>query len=225
MTLYELMREYSQFNKQAPVEDSPTPELGHSLSLFHASLVESGLSYEGTREKPKLIASATEIDTSHLSHFIVAFLPFNSVTEKSEFNHVLFDLYSFFRWLDLGNTPHGLGKYDVNKLIKDLCSMQERCLKLSHMLDDESGRVLDNPPEIMQTVTDLFFVEKIEEEHLYLKGTHMEEVICLKLPPHIMPLVQLQDNLDLVLGDASDSWVLLEAGQVYPTYQEIPDKG
>ena len=219
MTLFESMQEYARERRLFKASDSDTPYLGHGLSLFHASLIESGLSFTGPREAARLSASSSEINSSHISHFIVAFLPFNSVTEKNEINTVLFEVYSFFNWLKKKGIAHGLAEFNIMNLVKDLCSMQERCLKLSHMLDDESGRTLEDPPEIVQTVTDIFSVEKIEKDFVSLKGTTQGDVVRLNLPPQILGLVELKDNLDLILGDTSDRWVLLEAGQVFPAYR------
>ncbi len=216
MGLYELMREYAVETKVKRDSSTPTPELGFSLSLFHAGLLEWGLEYGGSEDNPKLTASARELDTAHLSYFVVAFLPFNSVTQKEEINHVLFDVYSFFKWLDKTRVEHGLAKVSLMQLIKDLCSMQERCLKLSHLLDSESGRVLEDLPEIIHTVNDVFSVVKIENEKVFLKGRRENETVCLILPSHILPLLKLNDSMDLVLGDTSEKWVLLEAGQVFP---------
>jgi len=94
--------------------------------------------------------------------------------------------------------------------------MQDRCLRLSHLLDNESGRTLQDPPEIIQTLNDVFSVIKIESEFVYLKASHHDETIRLRLPSHILSMMKLNDHLDLVLGDTAEKWVLLEAGQVFP---------
>lgn len=216
MTLYELMNQYAEANPGEPATESRTPELGNSLSLLHSSLIECGLANEEQAGLPRLTANPGDIEPSHLSHFIVAYLPFNAVTETNEINHVLFDIYSFFGWLDKKNISHGLTGANLSQLVKDLCSMQERCLKLSHLLDNESGRVLNDPPEIHNTVTDVFSVEKIDGNFVSLKGRRQDDVVRLHLPSDILPLVHLNDCLDLVLGDTSEKWVVLEAGQVYP---------
>ncbi len=216
MTLYELMNEYAQTNPGEPVNESRTPELGNSLSLFHSSLMECGLACEEQAGAPRLTAKPLDIEPSHLSHFIVAYLPFNSVTEKSAINHVLFDIYSFFTWLSKKDIAHGLARTNLSQLVKDLYSTQDRCLTLSHMLDNESGRVLNDPPGIHNTVTDFFSVKKIDGNFVSLKGRHQDEVVRLHLPSDILPLIQLNDCLDLVLGNTSEKWVVLEAGQVYP---------
>lgn len=218
MTLYELMQEYSGETQGKTGTATGNPEWGTGLALFHASLVESGLEYEGLQENPRLTAVPGEIDCSHISHFIVAFLPFNSVTGKSEINNVLFEVYSFFDWMDKKNIPHGLTELNLMKLVRDLCAMQDRCLQLSHLLDNESGRVLEDPPEIVHTITDMFSVQKIENDMVVLKGRRQSDPVRLRLPDHILPLLRLHDCMDLVLGDTSEKWVLLEAGQVYPAY-------
>jgi p-aminobenzoyl-glutamate transporter AbgT len=84
------------------------------------------------------------------------------------------------------------------------------------MLDNESGRVLNDPPGIHNTVTDFFSVKKIDGNFVSLKGRHQDEVVRLHLPSDILPLIELNDCLDLVLGNTSEKWVVLEAGQVYP---------
>ncbi len=216
MTLYELMNEYAQTHPGEPVSESRTPELGNSLSLLHSSLMECGLACEEQAGAPRLTAKPLDIEPSHLSHFIVAYLPYNSVTEKSAINHVLFDIYSFFTWLNKKDIAHGLARTNLSQLVKDLYSMQDRCLTLSHMLDNESGRVLSDPPGIHNTVTDFFSVKKIDGNFVSLKGRHQDEVVRLHLPSDILPLIELNDCLDLVLGNTSEKWVVLEAGQVYP---------
>ena len=100
MTLYELMNEYATTNLSPSNKEDLTPELGGSLSLLHSSLIECDLTNEEQGGTFRLIAGPCDIEPSHLSHFIVAYLPFNSITEKTEINHVLFDIYSFFNWLD-----------------------------------------------------------------------------------------------------------------------------
>ncbi len=218
-SIYELMREYAVLNKLPPALESLTPELGNSLSLLHSCLVESGIEREEADGKPCVAAPPTEINSNHLSHFLVGFLPFNSITAKNDINNTLFEIYSFFRWLDKRGIPHGLANLDFNKAVKVLSSDQERCLRLSHLLDDETGRVLEDQLEIMDTVTDIFSVVKIEGEFAYLRGRKYVEPFRLRLPRHILCLLAPKDNLDLVLGDTSEKWVLLEAGQVFPDYE------
>ena len=218
MNLFELLTQYAQ-EKRVPVHaNSATPNLGYSLSLFHSSLVESGLKYDESEGKPHVCASAEELDSNCLSHFVVAYLPFNSITDKSEVNSILFEVFSFFHWMKKSNLPYGLENIDTGKLIKVLHSTQARCLRLSHLLDDESGRILKDPPKITQTINDVFTVEKIDHNLVFLRGINQGEVAHLRLPSHILPLVELNDHLDLVLGDTSGNWVVLEAGQVYPSY-------
>ncbi len=219
MTLYEVMHQYAAANPSPPELESRTPELGMSMSLLHSSLIECDLEHEEQGGAPRLTASPDDIEPSHLSHFIVAFLPFNSVTEKSEINHVLFDIYSFFDWLNKKGISHGLANTNITQLVKQLSSKQERCLKLSQLLDNESGRIMRDPPEIQNTLNDIFSVEKIDDHFVSLKGRRQEDIVRLKLPPDALPLIKLNDCLDLVLGDTSEKWVVLEAGQVYPKVQ------
>lgn len=218
MGIYELMREYAVETGVKQDPSTLTPELGRSLSSFHAGLLETGLAYEGPEEKPWVTASPMDIDGSHLSYFVVAFLPFSSVSENSEMNSILFDVYSFFKWMDKNGIEHGLAHLNLMEMIKDLCAVQERCLKLSHLLDNESGRTLERHPDIVNTVNDIFSVMKIEKEMVTLRGRRENETVRLRLPADILPLVKLNDSLELVLGDTSECWVLLEAGQVFPDF-------
>jgi len=216
MFLYELMNEYATANASQPDEECRTPELGKNLSLFHSSLIECDLGNEEYGGAPRLTASPDDIKPLHLSHFVVAYLPFNSVTDQSEINHVLFDTYSFFDWLDKKKIPHGLTNTNILELMKQLCAKQKRCLKLSQLLDDESERILKNPPNIQNTLNDVFSVEKIARDSVSLKGKRQNELVRLSLPRDTLSVIQLNDCLDLILGDTSEKWVVLEAGQVYP---------
>ncbi len=219
MGLYELMREYAVETSVPNEPSSATPELGYSLSLFHTGLLESGLSSEGPEDNPLLTASPLDIDGACISYFVVAFLPFSAISQEEEMNTILFDVYSFFKWMDKNNIEHGLGQRNLMAMIKELFSMQERCLKLSHLLDNESGRVLETNPDVVNTVNDVFTVMKIEKNTVVLQGQNENESFRLGLPADILPLIQLHDSLELVLGDTTNSWVLIEAGQVFP---ELP---
>ena len=190
--------------------------MGTGLSLFHTCLVESGLKNDESSGRPVVTAQTGEISLSHLSRFVVGFLPFNSVTSKSETSAVLFEVYSFFNWLEKRDIRHGLENLDFRATLRNLSSAQERCLKLSHCLDEESGRTLEDTPPIVETINDFFRVVKIEGGFVCLQGHNEKEPVKLKLPNAIMRLIRLNDNLDLVVGDTSERWVLLEAGQVFP---------
>ena len=216
MTLYELMNEYATENPSSPDKEDLTPELGKNLSLFHSSLIECDLASEKQGGTPRLIANPSDIEPSHLSHFIVAYLPFSAVTEKPEINNILFEIYLFFDWLDKKKISHGLTDINISKLLKQLCEKQERCLKLNQLLDNESSRVLKDPPVIQNTLNDVFLVKKIEGNFISLKGRHQEKLLRLRLPPDTIKLIQLDDYLDLIVGDTSEKWVLLDAGQSYP---------
>ena len=216
MNFYQWMCEYDQAAHPSHASGLPTKALGHSLGLFHTSLVEAGLEHEGPEKSPHLTAQPEDINTTHLSHFIVAFLPFNASTEKNEINPILFDVYAFFKWLDKKNVVHGMTGVAIDTLMKDLCATQERCLELSHLLDHESGQVLQEIPEIVDTLSDLFLVKKIEANLIHLQGTAKDQTVSLRLNPAIMQLVKLNDCIDLVLGDTSEKWVVLEAGKVFP---------
>jgi len=216
MTLYELMNEYASENPSPPNKEDLTPELGKSLSLLHSSLIQCDLESEKQGGTPRLIADPCNIEPSHLSHFIVAHLPFNSIVEKTEINHVLFDIFSFFDWLDKKNISHGLANTNISLLVKELCINQERCLKLSQLLESESSRVLKDPPTIQNTLNDVFLVEKIDGNFVSLKGRRQKKLLRLRLPIDTIKLIELNDYLDLILGDTSEKWVLLEAGLPYP---------
>lgn len=216
MTLYELMNEYATANPTPSNKEDLTPELGRSLSLLHSSLIECDLASEEQGGTSRLIADSCDIEPSHLSHFIVAYLPLNSITKKTEINHVLFEIYSFFNWLDKKKIAHGFSNTNISQLVKQLCAKLERCLKLSQLLDSESSRVLKDPPVIQNTLNDVFLVQKIKGNFVSLKGRYHEKLLRLRLPPDTIKLIQLDDYLDLIVGDTSEKWVLLEAGQAYP---------
>jgi len=213
------MKNYAQSRGQHPATDLPAGELGKSLALFHNCLIESGMEHSGEMGNRIVTAEPESIQPMHLSRFVVGFLPFNSVSTKAETNEILFDLFSFLRWLEKKDIHHGLAAIDFQKTVQELTSAQDRCLQLSHFLDDETGRVLEEPPRIVETINDVFMVTKIDGDYIYLQGGHQEDPIRVRLPGEIMNLVRLNDNLDLVLGDTSERWVVLEAGQVFPEYQ------
>ncbi len=216
MTLYELMKNYADWKKVSPASSLAYPELGQSLSLFHTCLVESGLKSDESSGRPLVTAPANDISRAHLSRFAVGFLPFNSVTSNSESNAILFEVYSFLIWLEKRDLSHGLENINVQALIQSLSSSQKRCLELSRHLDEESERTLQDTPPIVDTINDFFLVVKIEGSFVYLQGHNEKEPIRLKLPSGIMDMIRLNDNLDLVVGDTSQKWVLLESGQVFP---------
>lgn len=216
MSLYELMKNYAQSRGQRPAPELPAGELGKSLALFHNCLIESGMEHSGEMGNRIVTEGPENLRSMHLSRFVVGFLPFNSVSTKTETNEILFDLYSFLRWLEKKNIKHGLAGIDFQKTVQALTGAQDRCLQLSHFLDDETGRVLEEPPRIIETINDIFSVIKIDGDYIYLQGGQQENPIRVRLPAEIMNLVRLNDNLDLVLGDTSERWVVLEAGQVYP---------
>ena len=219
MNLYELMREYARSRRQPPQPELPAGELGKSLALFHNCLVESGVEVREVAESRQICAGPESIQPIHLSRFVVGFLPFNSVSTKSETNEILFDLFAFLRWLDQRDIQHGLAELDFQNTVKELVEAQDRCLQLSHHLDDETGRVLEEPPRIFHTLNDIFWVVKIDGDFVCLQGLHQEDPVRVRLPSEILHLVRLNDHLDLVLGDTSERWVVLEAGQVFPEYQ------
>ena len=219
MSLYELMKNYVQSRGQRPAPDLPAGELGKSLALFHNCLIESGMEHSGEMGNRTVTAEPESLRPMHLSRFVVGFLPFNSVSTKTETNEILFDLYSFLHWLEKKDIHHGLAEIDFQKTVQVLNGAQDRCLQLSHFLDDETGRVLEEPPRIIETINDVFSVIKIDGDYIYLQGRQQEDPIRVRLPAEVMNLVRLNDNLDLVLGDTSERWVVLEAGQVFPEPQ------
>ncbi len=219
MSLYDLMKSYAQSRGQHPASELPAGELGKSLALFHNCLIESGMEYSGETAHRIVTDSPENLRPIHLSRFVVGFLPFNSVSTKTETNEILFDLYSFLHWLEKKDIQHGLAEMDFQKTVQALTGAQDRCLQLSHFLDDETGRVLEEPPRIIETVNGIFSVIKIDGDYIYLQGGQQEDTIRVRLPAEAMNLVRLNDNLDLVLGDTSERWVVLEAGQVFPESQ------
>ena len=62
----------------------------------------------------------------------------------------------------------------------------------------------------------MFLVEKIEGNFVSLNGRRQKNPLRLRLPADTIKLIRLDDYLDLILGDTSEKWVLLEAGQAYP---------
>jgi hypothetical protein len=219
MNLYELMERYATENKVAPDEESVTPVLGTSLSLFHESLLAMGLPRDEQFGAPHLSGDAGVLNVLHMSYFAVSFLPFNSVYEQKETNQILFDLYSFFRWMDKLKVSHGLEGVDFAQLMRDLSAMQDRCMKLSHLLDEETEVAMKSPPPICRTWSDIFEVAKIEGDFLVLTGADGGETVRLKLSPQTLSEARPFDQLDLVLGDTSEKWILLEAGSAYPNPQ------
>ena len=218
-SLYHLMLEYAMERRIPKEEESPTPELGSSLSLFHSCLIDAELSHFENEDGPRLTALPPELHPTHISHFLVSFLPFNSVSKMDDINIILFDVYSFLSWLQKCGIEHGLESTDFQQAVRNLSTDQERCLKLSHMLDKETGKILDDPPEIMETLSGWFSVDKKDGSFVFLKSKYRPETIRLRLPEKILSLIESRDILDLVLGDTSDRWVLLEAGQVFPEYE------
>jgi len=210
------MKNYVDWKKVRPASSLAYPELGQSLSLFHSCLLESGMQSDESAGKPLVTAEPTEIDRSHLSRFAIGFLPFNSITSKTETSALLFEVYSFFNWLEKRDIQHGLENINFQSLLRGLSAAQERCLQLSRRLDEESERTLEDTPPIVNTINDFFLVVKIEGGFVYLQGHNEKEPIRLKLPRGIMNMIRVNDNLDLVVGDTSERWVLLESGQVFP---------
>ncbi len=216
--LFELMRQYAAETRPAPSEDLPHPELGKSLALFHACLLETDLERDATPGLPHLVAEPEKLEPNFLSRFVVGFLPFNAVSTPEETNQILFDVYSFINWMQRQGIAHGWQGLDFSVKVRHLLESQKRCLELSHYLDEESGRVLDDPPAITHTLADLFQVVKIDDRFVTLQGSHHEDPVRIKLPVNIVKWVRPKDHLDLVLGDTSEKWVLLEAGQVFPEF-------
>ncbi len=219
MSLYQIMKDYAESRRLLPAANMPAGELGKSLALFHNCLIESGMAHSGETENRKVSAGPEHLNHSHLSRFVVGFLPFNSVSTQTETNEILFDLFSFLRWMKQKDIGHGLADIDFQNTVQALTRAQDRCLQLSHFLDDETGRVLEEPPRIVETINDVFQVVKIETDGVYLRGQNHEGPVRIRLPGEILNLVRLNDHLDLVLGDTSERWVVLEAGQVFPEHQ------
>ena len=83
------------------------------------------------------------------------------------------------------------------------------------------AEILKNPPNIQNTLNDVFRVEKIESNFVSLKGQTKNEIVRLRLPSDALTLMQLNDYLYLILGDTSEKWVVLDAGQVYPKLKKL----
>ncbi|MFQ5481455.1 MAG: hypothetical protein ACE5ER_01750 [Nitrospinaceae bacterium] len=216
--MYTLMRDYTAQTKSPPAEEFPHPELGLSLCLLHACLLEAGLESDQSPRQSILTAAPEALTPNHLSRFVVGFLPFHSITSQEETNTVLFEVYSFLRWLEQQGIPHGWSGLDFSAAVRRLLGAQERCLKLTQVLDDASDKILEEPPHIHQTVSDLFRVIQLDPDYVHLRGIREADALRLRLPKNILGLMRSNDHLDLVLGDTSDRWVLLEAGQVFPEF-------
>ena len=63
------MKNYAEWKKLPATGALAYPELGRSLSLFHACLVESGLMKDESSGKPLVTAQASDISRAHLSRF------------------------------------------------------------------------------------------------------------------------------------------------------------
>ncbi len=217
--LFELMRDYAAMVKAPYWEELPHPELGKSLALLHTCLLEAGMDRDDTPGTPRVMSPPSQLKLNHLSRFVVGFLPFNSVTSKEETNEILFDVYAFVSWLDKNQIAHGWSGLNFSDKVRALLTEQKRCLELSHFLDEESGRVLEDPPKIAQTIADLFAVVKIDDRFVTLQGSHHDDPVRIGLPRQILQQVRPGDHLDLVLGDTTEKWILLEAGQVFPEFE------
>ena len=73
--LYELMRQYATETRPAPSEELPHPELGKSLALFHACLLETDIERDATPGIPpttttELTANKTAV---HTLRFMIRF--------------------------------------------------------------------------------------------------------------------------------------------------------
>ena len=218
MKLYQLMKDYADASSIKSDPESTTPELGFSLSLFHSCLIEAGVDQEDSAGTQKVAIPPRDIHPTLLGRFMVGFLPNCSITNKNEINRILFELYSFLKWLEKKDIQHGLANINFQQWVKKVSSNQERCQQLNHMLDQEAQRILDEPPPIVSTVSDTFSVAKIERDFIYLKGGSFSDQVRLRVTSDILQLLKPNDHLEMVLGDTSEKWVILECAEVFPGY-------
>ena len=124
MSLYELMKNYAESHGLHTADELPAGELGKSLALFHNCLIESGMEHSGELGNRIVTAGPESLQPMHLSRFVVGFLPFNSVSTKTETNEILFDLFSFLHWLKKKDIRHGLDEIDFQQTVQALTGAQ-----------------------------------------------------------------------------------------------------
>ncbi len=216
MEIYELLRQYAQETNVHEDPDSSTPVLGFGLSLFHSCLVEAGLDAEEISGNPLVCARPENIKPDCLSRFVVCYVPFKLGKETYETNEILFEIFSFLRWMDKREISHGLSEIDFQKSVKEFLGERERCRQLSGFIDEAAAEVLSDPPNIINALHCVFEVNQTKRDFVHVSGEDLDEPIRFRLPDQAVKLIRQNDRLDLTLGDTSEKWVVLEGGDVFP---------
>ncbi len=216
MEVYELLKQYAQETNVPEDPDSSTPVLGFGLSLFHSCLVEAGLDAEEISGNPFVCARPENINSNCLSRFVVCYVPFKSGKETYETNEMLFEIFSFLKWMDKREISHGLSGDDFQLSVKEFMSQRERCRQLSGFIDEAAAKILEDPPNIINALHCVFEVSKTRRDFVHVSGDELAEPIRFRLPDQAIKLIRQNDRLDLTLGDTSEKWVILEGGDVYP---------
>ena len=216
MEVYDLLRQYAEENNILGDPNSSTPVLGFGLSLFHSCLIEAGLSAEEILDNLLVCAFPESIKPDCLSRFIVCYVPFKLGKGTYETNEILFEIYSFLKWMDKRKIPHGLSKIDFQKSVKEFMGQRERCRQLSSFIDASAAETLENPPNIIKALHCVFKVNQTKRGFVHVSGEELDEPIRFRLPDQAIKLIRTNDRLDLTLGDTSKKWVVLEGGDVFP---------
>jgi hypothetical protein len=216
MEVYELLKQYAQETNVPEDPDSSTPVLGFGLSLFHSCLVEAGLDAEEISGNPLVCARPENIKPDCLSRFVVCYIPFKQGKESYETNEILFEIFSLLKWMDKREISHGLSGIDFQKSVKDYMGQRERCRQLSGFIDEAAAKILEDPPNIINALHCVLEVEKTRRDFVHVSGEDLAESIRFRLPDQAIKLIRENDRLDLILGDTSEKWVILEGGDVFP---------
>ncbi len=216
MEVYELLRQYAQETNVPGDPDSSTPVLGFGLSLFHSCLVEAGLDAEEISGNPLVCARPEDIKPDCLSRFVVCYVPFKLGKETYETNEILFEVFSFLRWMDKREILHGLSEIDFQKSVKEFMGHRERCRQLSGFIDEAAAEILGDPPNIINALHSVFEVNQTKRDFVHVSGEDLDEPIRFRLSDQAVKLIRPNDRLDLTLGDTSEKWVVLEGGDVFP---------
>jgi hypothetical protein len=216
MEVYELLKQYAQETNVPEDPDSSTPVLGFGLSLFHSCLVEAGLDAEEISGNPFVCARPENISADCLSRYVVCYVPFKSGKETYETNEMLFEIFSFLKWMDKREISHGLSGGDFQKSVKEFMSQRERCRQLGGFIDEAAAKILEDPPNIINALHCVFEVSKTRRDFVHVSAEELAEPIRFRLPDQAIKLIRQNDRLDLTLGDTSEKWVILEGGDVFP---------
>ena len=216
MEIFELLKQYAQETNVPEDPDSPTPVLGFGLSLFHSCLVEAGLDTKEISGSPLVCARPEDIDFDCFSRFVVCYLPFKVGKDNYDTNEMLFEIFSFLKWMDKREISHGFSEIDFQKSVKGFMSQRERCRQLSSFIDEAAAKILEDPPNIINALHSVFEVDKTRRDFVHVSGDSLAEPIRFRLPDQAVKLIRENDRLDLTLGDTSEKWVILEGGDVFP---------